>query len=57
MKKMKWLDGNFKETKKTRDVCYIIGENGVELCTLQDTEYPFVSAEEILKLAEILKEG
>ena len=57
MEKTKWLDGDFKETKKTQDVCYVIGENGVELCALQDTEYPIISAEEILKLAEILKEG
>ena len=57
MNKTKWLDGDFKQTKKTQDVCYVIGENGVELCALQDTEYPIISAEEILKLAEILKEG
>ena len=56
MNKKKWLDGNFKETKRIRDVCYIIGENGVELCALQDTEHPIITKREILKLAEILKE-
>jgi len=56
MKKEKRLDGNFNETKIVRDVCYIIREDEVELCTLQDTAYPILSVEEILKLAEILKE-
>lgn len=55
MKKIKCLDGNFKETKKTQDVCYVIGEDGVELCALQDTAYPIISADEIQKLATILE--
>lgn len=61
MKKEKWLDGNFKETEKYRDVCYIIRKGEVELCEVElctpyDTVYPIITVEEILKLAEILKE-
>ena len=56
MVKRKWLDGDFKETKTSRDVCYIVHEDGdVELCTNYDTKYPWLAREEILKLAEILK--
>ncbi len=51
----KCFDGNFKETKKTQDVCYVIGEDEGELCALQDTEYPIISADEIQKLATIME--
>ena len=59
MEKIKWLDGNFMEVETLmRNVCYGILENGdVEFYTPYDTAYPIISAEEILKLAEILKEG
>ena len=55
MGKIKWLNGDFEEVS-AGDACYGILENGdVELYTLYDTAYPVITAEEILKLAEILK--
>lgn len=57
MEKVKKLDGNFQEAKHSRDVCYVVHENGdVELCTEYDSAYPILTAEEILKLAEIVKD-
>jgi len=57
MKKIKWLGGDFKEVKHAGDACYGIHEDGdVELVLEKEREYPIISAEEILKLAEILKE-
>lgn len=57
MDKIKWLDGDFKEAKHAGDACYWIHEDGdVELCTPYDTAYPVITRDEILKLAEILKE-
>ena len=55
--KEKWLDEKFKRTKNWRAVRYIVHDNEVELCTESATVYPIISLEEILKLAEILKEG
>jgi len=56
--KVKILDENFEEAKDSRDAYYGIFENGnVELYTPYETAYPIITAEEILKLAEILKEG
>lgn len=50
------LDGNFKETKDSKNVCYIIHENGdVELCTDHDTEYLIITKEEIQKLAKMIE--
>ena len=55
--KIKKLDGNFKKTENWRDVAYVLHPNGdVELCWEYDSAYPILSAEEILKLAEIVKE-
>ena len=57
MEKVKCLDGDFREAKNSRDVAYVIHEEGdIELCTEYDTAYPIITAEEIKKLAEILKE-
>ncbi|MCK4731830.1 MAG: hypothetical protein KAT65_05155 [Methanophagales archaeon] len=56
MQKAKMLDGNFKETKDSKNVCYIIHENGdVELCTDHDTEYLIITKEEIQKLAKMIE--
>ena len=58
MKTIKWLDGRFNEVEDTLHACYGIHSNGdVEILIAYDTEYPIITAEEILKLAEILKEG
>ena len=58
MKKVKRLDGNFKEVEGWRDVRYVIHENeDVELTWEKESEYTIITAEEIQKLAEILKEG
>ena len=55
--KVKILDENFREAKQSSDACYGIFENGdIELYTPYDTAYPVITREEILKLAEILKE-
>ena len=57
MGKIKRLDGNFKEVEGWRDVRYVIYENeDVELTWEKESEYTIISREEILKLAEILKE-
>ena len=56
MKTIKWLDGKFERTEKASEVCYIIHKGEVELCTEHDTAYPVITRDEILKLAEILKE-
>lgn len=55
--KVKVLDENFMEAKRHSDACYAVYENGnVELYAPYDTAYPVITREEILKLAEILKE-
>lgn len=55
--KVKILDENFREAKDSIDACYGIYENGdIELYTPYETAYPIITKEEILKLAEILKE-
>lgn len=57
MEKIKVLDEKFREAKFFSDTCYGIFENGdIELYTPYDTAYPIITKEEILKLAEILKE-
>ena len=56
--KVKVLDEHFREAKDFSDACYGIFENGdIELYTPYNTAYPIITAEEIRKLAEILKEG
>lgn len=55
--KGKKLNAKFEEVRKFGEVRYIIHSNGdVELITEYDTAYPIITAEEIQKLAEILKE-
>ena len=54
---VKMLNSEFNEVEDWLDACYVIYKNGnVELCTPYDTVYPIITAEEIQKLAEILKE-
>ena len=54
----KKLNAEFEEVEGWGNVRYVVYSNGdVELLTEYDTAYPIISAEEILKLAEILKEG
>lgn len=58
MKKVKLLDGNFKETKDSKNVCYIIHESGdVELCVECDTKYLIITKEEIQKLANMIEKS
>ena len=53
----KKLDANFKEVEKWQDARYLIHEDGeVELLWDAVGVYMIVSAEEIMKLAEIVKE-
>ena len=53
----KKLDANFKEVEKWQDARYLVHEEGdVELLWDDVGNYMIVSAEEILKLAEIVKE-
>ena len=53
----KKLDANFKEVIKWQDARYLVHEDGdVELLWDPDMVYVVIRAEEILKLAEIVKE-
>ena len=53
----KKLDANFKEVEKWQDARYLIHDNGyVELLWDAVGNYMMLSAEEILNLAEIVKE-
>ena len=53
----KKLNAEFEEVDGWGGVRYVIYSNGdVELLTEYDTVYPIITAEEIQKLAEILKE-
>ena len=55
--KVKVLDSKFKEAESWQDACYAIHDNGdIELYTPYNTAYPIITKEEILKLAEILKD-
>ena len=55
--KVKVLDSKFKEAENWQGTCYAIYDNGdVELYKPYDTAYPIITAEDIRKLAEILKE-
>ena len=50
------LNGKFEIAKKWIDACYAIYNNEeVELYTEYDTPYPIISAEEIQKLAKLMK--
>ena len=51
------MDDNFKEVSKWQDARYLIHDDGdVELLWDAVGNYMMISAEEILKLAEIVKE-
>ena len=53
----KKLDSNFKEVEKWQDAKYLVHEDGeVELLWDAVGNYMIMSAEEILRLAEIVKE-
>lgn len=52
----KKLNSNFEEVKKWQDARYLIHDDGdVELLWDAEFVYVVISAEEILKLAEIVK--
>jgi len=54
----KKLNAEFEEVENWGNVRYVIYSNGdVELLTEYDTAYPIITAEEIRKLAEILKDN
>lgn len=59
VKETLFLNEKFEEIlewRDPRDVSYVIYDNDeVELCTPHDTSYPFITAEEIQRLAEIIK--
>ena len=53
----KKLDGDFKEVEKWQDARYLVHDDGeVELLWDAVGNYMIISAEEILRLAEIVKE-
>ena len=53
----KKLNAKFEEVEKWQDAQYVIYSNGdVELLEEQGTIYPIITAEEIQKLAEIVRE-
>ena len=57
MGKIKKLNSRFEEVEDWRSVVYVLHPNGdIELCTEYDTAYPVITREEILKLAEIVKD-
>lgn len=61
VKKTLFLNEKFEEIvewRDPRDVSYVIYDNEeVELCIPHDTSYPFITAEEIQRLTEIMKIG